>query len=117
MQFIKFGAAAIGLLAIGGEPAMAGTGTAEFWVRTFASGAIRSGSGILSNTRVNTGSYVATFPRAIDTCTYLLNLNGAPPGTATIAAGGSPEQINIRTYNTNGVALDHAFNLLVRCQD
>lgn len=117
MHLTRTAAVAIGLLTFGGAPAMAGTGTAEFWVRTFASGAIRTGSGILSNTRINTGSYIATFPRAVDTCTYLLNLNGAPAGTATIAAGGSPDQINVRTFNTSGVALDHAYNLLVRCQD
>lgn len=117
MHLLKAGAVAAALLAYGGAPAMAGTGTSEFWVRTFAGGAIRGGSGILSNVRSSTGSYVATFPRAVDTCTYLVNLNGAPAGSATIAAGGSPEQLIVRTYNTSGVALDHAYNLLVRCQD
>lgn len=117
MQIAKPLTLAVGLLAFGAAPVMAGTGTSEFWVRTFAGGNIRNGSGISSNTRTALGNYVATFPRAVDTCTYLVNLNGAPAGTVTIAAGATPDQIVIKTFTTAGGAIDHAYNLLVRCQD
>lgn len=117
MHLVRAGAVAIGLLTFGAAPAMAGTGTSEFWVRTFAGGAIREGSGITSNTRLSLGTYVAAFPRAINECTYLVNLNGAPAGTVTITAGALPNEVQVKTFNTGGGAIDHAYNLLVRCQD
>lgn len=82
-----------------------------------------SGRGVLSVTRVQTGSYRVAFITPVDTCSYTATLvdvgtGGATPGEITVERDSATE-VRVRTYDSNGTPQDTAntdgFALAINC--
>jgi hypothetical protein len=91
------------------------------WAFVASNGVLTRSSGGVTSEQVGTGSYKVTFPRAVNTCAY--NATNAandnvPPATGQVAvalASGGTNTVRVETDNSEGVATNDQFMLVVTC--
>lgn len=109
---------AAALVAASGPAAFAGTGTAEFFASIRAAGSIIGGSGVSSSTKVATGRYEVVFPRAVNTCVYVVTpLSGSAHKAVARVTSSDLTRVLVNTFVNSASAQDVGFNILVKCQD
>jgi hypothetical protein len=90
-------------------------GFATFSASVNPKGNVLRSSGVQSSVRNNVGSYVVTFSRAVNTCTFVGSPIGSEGGQVSVQVSKDTNKLRVSTFSNGGVRADLGFALLVSC--
>ncbi len=99
--------------------ARADFGFATFGAMVAPDGTLKSSSGVTASGRLtagSTGTYLITFGRPVNTCTFVASLTTVKAGSAVpFYKTGDNNSLVVRTFDATGTAANLSFGLIVMC--